>query len=224
MKRGYTLVEVAIIISIIGIVATLAWGGMSQHFPRYRLVQSAKMLKSHLMKMRKIAVQTNRETRIYFPNGGSDCSDSSNWGTKWILAVGDKSVGSTSWDILPEDASDDGVDDDQGFGIFDTSLSGNEKAIDICLDQWSTMTGPSFNGANNTDAIVFSPRGWVSNPSTDFNSNGYIDLKLVNQVAARSGRIDTITLRIARSGMVRLVAYDGQFSSHQVGSNLNSSQ
>ena len=27
------------------------------------------------------------------------------WGTRWVLAVGDKAVGSTKWDILPEDAA-----------------------------------------------------------------------------------------------------------------------
>ena len=154
MNRGYTLVEIAIIISILGVVASIAWGGMIEHFPRYRLVQASKMLKSHMMKLRKMAVQTNRETRIFFPDGGSNCSDNTTWGTRWVLAVGNKAVGSTSWDILPEDASTDGVDDDQGFGLINTGIDGNEKTVHICLNDFGVMDGPSYNGAVNKNSIV----------------------------------------------------------------------
>ena len=222
-RRGYTLLEIVIVLSMLAILAALGVGSMREHLPRYRLVQTTKQFKSDMMQLRQIAVQNNRETRLRLESA-EDCSDSTAWGGQWVLEVGDRALGSTVWDVLPEDRSDNGVDDHQGEGLINIGPGGNQEANDICMWSWSGLSGPDDNGANNADSVVFSPRGWLRNPSSDFQSSGYLEFQFVNQEAAREGVDDTLIVQVSRAGLVRLVGSPSMFPQSPVGVNPDSSE
>lgn len=222
-RSGFTLVELAIALAI-GLVLTLiGWTTMQSYLPRFRMVKTAKALRSDLVHLQSLAMQTGRETRLKLVSAGGECtSDRGAWGGSWRLEIGNSSRGSTKWELLPPDAGEDGTDDDQSEGVVDIGEGGNREAREVCLEQWSSLAGPA---TGNADSIVFSPEGWLSNPATDFNSSGIIRLTFANQVAGRQGVNDEISLTISRAGMVRLESTLGADQpAHLSGTALSSSK
>ena len=211
------MIEMVIAISIFMVVAVIGWTSLQDQMPRFRMVRAARGFKSDLMTVRSLAVQTNRETRLLLTGHGGDCDASSPdaGGGSWIMSAGERSSGSTAWDVLPIDADDDGSDDQRGEGMV--SLEDGGKWV--CLKGWSTLAGP---GGDNVDAIVFSPRGWVSNPASDFSAGGYMEFTFVNQDAARRGLQDEVTVMISRAGLVRLVSPFEELPSGSVGTEMSS--
>ena len=222
MRRGFTLLEVIIAVSILGIFAALGLGTMQEHLSRFRLVRTAKQFRADMVMMRQIAVQTNRESRMLLLSHSGDCTDGTSWGGAWQLAVGNRSLGASQWDLLPEDSLIDGVDDDQSQALVDISAFGDERGYDICFRQWPSILGPSIGG-NNQDAIIFGPRGWLRNPSSDFNARGYLEFIFVNQEANREGILDSLKVQVSRSGMIRLVRVPQSYHSNPVGTSTSSS-
>ena len=222
MQRGFTLLEVAIAVAILGILAAVGWGTIEEHLSRFRLVRTSKQFRADLVKMRQIAVQTNREARMLLLSHSGDCTDGVTWGASWQLAVGNQSFGSTQWDLLPEDTMEDGVDDDQGLGIVDISEFGDERGKDICFREWANLGGPT-TGGNNSDSIVFGPRGWLRNPPSDFNARGYLEFHFVNQEANRDGIVDALKIQVSRAGMIRTVRVPRTYHNNQVGTSVTSS-
>ena len=223
MSRGYTLLEIVFVLAILGVVALFGWSDMVGFFPRFHTHQAAKALKSDIMLLRKIAVQTNRETRLRFLSHGGSCSPTSSGGGAWELAIGNKSIGSSSWDLLPEDSALDNTDDDQSESRYEINRNNNSSTKDVCLADWGTIQGPSLNAVNNQDSLVFSPRGWLRNPSTDFSAKGFIEITVFNLEAARQQLEQKVTIQIASSGMVRLYSYETDENQNQVGISTSSS-
>lgn len=201
-RRGLTLIEVLVVLAIVGIVAGIGWGSTRAYIPRFRMITAAKGLKADTMKLRSLAVSTGRETRLTLTGTPGACAETTSYGGSWALSIGNRSSGSNRWDLLPEDSSADGTDDDRSEGAVDLGDGGNRKARGVCLRQWSSLAGP---GAGNADSIVFSPRGFITNPSSDFSSaTGTIDLTLVNLDAAHRGVEDEVSVRLFRTGAARL--------------------
>jgi hypothetical protein len=195
------MIEVLMVVSLILILATVGFGTTQNQMPRYRLIQASKGMKGDLMTLRSLAVETGRETRLVLAEAPADCSDGTQYGGKWRMEIGDSSRRATWWEQLPPDASEDGTDDDLSQGEVDIGDGGNRKARDVCLMAWSPIRGPA---TGNSDAIVFSPRGWLVNPSEDFDGTGHLVVQLANQAAARDGVVDRVRVMVTRSGMVRL--------------------
>lgn len=189
------------VISIFTVMITIGFGTTRDQMPRYRLIQASKGLKGDLMLLRNLAVQTGRETRLRLIERPEDCSDTEQYGGRWRLEIGDSSRRATWWEQLPPDAEQDGTDDDISQGEVNIGNGGNRKARNVCLLEWSSIRGPS---TGNTDAIVFSPRGWVMNPPEDFDGTGHLVVELANQIASHRGVDDRVRVMVARSGMVRL--------------------
>ena len=224
--RGYTLIELVIVIAILGLLAAIGWANMQSSVPRYRLIRAAKKLQSDILSMRSMAVRSNRQTKITFLASGGDCSNPSNWGGKWSLSVGNKSFGSDEWDLLPEDSFDDFSDDDQSLGIVDIGPNGEYNMHKICLNQWETLSGGASQ--NSSDSIVFNTRGWLANPNSDFSSSGSIELSLYNQkareefagnslVVGDSQSHHSVTVQVSRAGLVRILTYDKDPLKNEVG-------
>ena len=200
-RQGFTMIEVLMVASMFVVLATIGFGSTRSQMPRYRLIQASKGLKGDLMTLRNLAVETGRETRLVLTDAPADCGDPDQYGGVWRMEIGDASRRASWWEQLPPDAYDDGTDDDISAGEVNIGDGGNRKARDVCLMEWSPIRGPA---TGNTNAIVFSPRGWLSNPPEDFDGTGHLVVQLANQAAARQGVEDKVRVMVTRSGMVRL--------------------
>ncbi len=195
-RRGFTLIELGIVLSIIAVLALLGVASMRGSMPRYRMVTASEELKADLGSLRMLAIEQNRQTRLRLVQSDPDYlnPDSPSAGA-WRLEVGNRSRSSTRWTAV-EPKSD-----------IDISEGGTRPAPGVSLMPWGTLIGP---GTRNADAVVFSPRGWVENPPEDFQADGYIALTLINKEARAQGINDFIEVRIARSGLVDLEAALGR--------------
>ena len=202
-QRGYTLIELSIVVAIIGIMSTISAWQMRDALSSYRTREAAMLFAKNVDKMRMMALKNNRETRICL-----DTYDESPTNievanaAKYIMYIGDKSLQSANWDILPEDYKDDLSDDDQTTGTIDHSSSGKHYLKHVSLQDWgSDISGPYVS---NDSCIVFSPRGYVLNPATDFNAQGFLEVTFVNKLALHNSETDNNIVMIARSGMTRI--------------------
>ena len=228
--RGFTLLELVIVVAILGILAAIGWANMQTSVPRYRLIRAAKKLQSDILSMRSLAVRSNRQTKITFLSSGGNCLDTSNWGGKWSLSVGNKSFGSTEWDLLPEDSFEDFSDDDQSQGIVDIGEDGAYKMHKICLADWGILTGGA--SSDSVDSIVFNTRGWLANPNSDFSSSGSLEFVLYNQegredflggslVSSNVAQQHSIIVQVSRAGLVRILQYEKDPLFNEVGTSAN---
>ncbi len=199
-RRAFTLIELLVVLAILLVVGLIGAGSLQPHLPRYRMLSAAKELRADLARLQDLAVRTGRQTRLRLRPAGS-CADPDTWGGAWELAVGDRSRGSARWDLLPEDATADGVDDDASEGTADLGPGGNAQARHVCMEGAAGLIGP---GVGNSDSIVFDPRGFLANPSADL-PDGYIRVRLLNQAAAREGVVDGVEVVVTAAGFVRLV-------------------
>ncbi len=200
-RRGFTLIEMGIVIALFVVLAAIGWGSTRGQMPRYRLIRAAKDMRGDLSNLRNLAVMSNRETRMLLMGSPGECLETDEFGGSWFLQAGNRSRGSTEWEFLPMDTEMEGEDEEQGEGRVSLGDGGNRELKDVCLEPWDSLRGP---GTGSTDAIVFSPRGWVRNPAADFGESGYLVLTLTNQAAGRLGVEDKVHLRVSRAGMVRM--------------------
>jgi len=203
-----------VVVSIFVVLAVIGWSSLDHHLPRYRLVKAARVLEGDVVKLRSMAIQANRETRLRLEGADETTSDPDSWGGSWTLALGDASLNATAWDVLPPDTEMDGTDDRQMEGWRDIGVDGSHAASGVGLAPWGGLTGPAVG---NADSIVFTPRGWVANPASDFDADGYITLRLINKPALRKGVHDEVHLRVARSGYVRMESTLGDEEAKPVG-------
>lgn len=219
MRRGVTLIEMALVVALISVLVAVGWGSLRSELPRFQMIRAAKMLQADLRELQSTAVATNRETRLVLTGSPGTCDDIDSWGGSWSLQIGNRNRGSDAWEYLPPDAQEDGSDDDASRGTVDLGPGGAEQRRFVCLEQWNRLTGP---GDGNSDAVVFSPRGWVSNPGGDFGTRGYIELTIIN-LAAAEGVDDEVEVLVARSGHTSLQTSHGtQAPAHSVGTSSSS--
>ncbi len=219
-RAAFTLIEVLLVLSIIGVLAAIGWSTLYDDLPRFRLIRAGKGMQADLQNLRMAAIQSNHETRFLLESPDPYPDDPVSYGGSWWLQGGNSSINSSAWEDMPFDDDGDDVDDDRSEGHADLGPGGNRQAKGVGLQQWGAISGP---GAGNADAIVFTPRGWVSNPAHDFDSEGYITLKLINKAAMGRGIEDEIHVRVARSGYVRLEStLDPDSSSGTVGTDGSS--
>jgi hypothetical protein len=75
----------------------------------------------------------------------------------------------------------------------------------VCLNAWDAIVGP---GVGSADSLVFSPRGSLANPVTDF-PDGTIRVTLSNQSAAREGVTDQVHILVSAAGWTGLESTQG---------------
>lgn len=217
-RGGVTLIEIVIVISIISILAAIGGPMLTESLPRWRTRRAAMQFAAAVEQARGMAIAQNVEYRIVMEAYDSDLADATSVG-RYAIAKGNASSASTAWDVLPAEALGVTTDDNTGEGRVEISDGGEDALPDVSIEAWGTLTGTA---AGND--IVFSPRGWVTNPVTDFDSDGYLDLTFVNtRVLRQEGVRQTWTVRIARGGMVRVASdmaaprTDGPSGTNQAG-------
>lgn len=192
-RQGHTLLELAIALAVVAILAGIGIGVFQDRVTTYRMFSVARMLQSDLVTLRALAIDTNRETRVHFVEAdlAMDAEDAQHGA--WDLQVGNRASNSTQWDTLPID-EDGVVDVSEGERSLETG--GHNEAKWISLATWGTL---------EDDAIVFTPRGWLGNPATDY-VDGMISVQVVNKRALLNGQDEHVALSVARTGMVRMQA------------------
>jgi Tfp pilus assembly protein FimT len=211
---------------VVAIVLILtAWGiFMSRDMlPRYRTRDAAMSFASHVELCQNLAVRSNKECSILLVDYDDSMTDlEDNTGEYWV-GLGNKSLNSTTWDYLPVDTVSDTTDDASVEGQINIGdVDSEHYSRRVGLEEWETIAGP---GAGNEDRIVFSPRGFLTNPATDFTDDGVIVITFVNKVVRANGQVEDFTVSISRAGMARVDsnrrdAYDGLSS----GTSLTSSE
>jgi len=203
-RRGFTMIEMAITIGIIGILTGLGIAVSSSMAPTWRTRAAAMEFSAHVQQCRSLAVRANTECRILLVDYDTSVSDAEadNIGEYWI-ALGNRSNNSTTWDILPVDSEVDGNDDDTSMGKINLSKDSDGYKRYVSIDDWGDgyIGGPNYG---NNNAIVFGPRGFLTNPVTDFTGEGYIEVTFVNKHARSRGVQEDFIVKIARSGMARI--------------------
>ena len=201
-RRGFTLLELAVVVAIISVTAAVGVGSLREHLPRYRMVQAAKRLKADMQTVQSVATASGRQGRLRLVSAPGDCGNPEIWGGGWVMELGDRSNGSTRWDVLPEDSAVDGSDDDRSEGTVLLSPGGNHESRFTCLLPWGTIQGPL---PGDHDSIVVNARGYLDNPTADLD-HGYLRLTLRNQEAAMRGVQDEAVLLISAAGAIRLAS------------------
>ena len=201
--RGFTLVELAIVVAVIGIFSALAGWQVQSMVPKFRSKAAAVEFAKYVDMCRNLSIRTNRECKLELLTWDSAPSSiaSTNYGS-YSIAVGNASVNSTTWDILPVDTYSDSSDDDQTMGIIDLGQSGQQKQNKVSIRYTQGDIGGPRTGL--TDSLVFAPRGYLQNPTTDFNATGYIEVEFVNKQALSEGINDVFVVMVSRMGMTRL--------------------
>lgn len=196
-EAGFTLPELAVVIAILAILASIGWYAIQDSLAQYRLLKTARLLHADLQQLRSLAIFSNRQTRLVLVSADEAMDPLDVQGGEWMLQLGNRSSMSTEWDTLPPNKNDV-VDDSLG----ERSLypGGSMESPWISLASWQRLSGPGLQSAN---CIVFSPRGWIENPAEDFAS-GYITLTLINKRATFDGGMGKATLRLTRTGMIHM--------------------
>jgi prepilin-type N-terminal cleavage/methylation domain-containing protein len=199
-RGGFTLIEIIIVVAIIMILSAIGIGLSDDMIPRFRTRQAAKTFASKVQQCRALAIRSGRECKVWLVSADSALTNlDDNDGEYWI-ALGDKNRDSTVWDYLPPDPAGGGTDDSEGIvDIGDEDGAYYTRRVGMAA--WSSLGGP---GTGNSDSIVFDPRGFVKNPSSDFGALGTIDVTFVNKVARKEGWTEDFTVKISRTGMTRI--------------------
>jgi prepilin-type N-terminal cleavage/methylation domain-containing protein len=193
-RQGFTLIELVIVVAIFLVVTMVGFGLTRDTMPRYRAKKASTRFMGHINLCRMLAIEVNKECRILMSEYDSSPDDveQDNKGLYYIQ-IGNKDLNADEFDTLPTEHINEN-------GTWDISDGSTHYLRNVSIMEWDDISGPSSSGSNT---IVFSPRGWVTNPSADFSS-GYITIKFVNKVAYQDGLNDIFEVHIARTGMTRL--------------------
>jgi len=209
LRSGFTMIELLIVVSIIGILSALGMWRTREIIPRMKTRHVARDFANDMEMVRMRAIMSNRETRLRITDYDTNATSlNSAYAGAWILELGNKKTGSTSWTTITN-------------STYDISASGNQDTKHVSL----SYTGGDLSGPTTctcTDSVVFNPMGRVLNPATDFTSNGDISITFINKIGRANGVVDDYDVRLYRSGMVRVDnALSNMYSNDAGGTELN---
>ncbi len=214
-RAGFSLIEMAITVAVIGVLSVLGVAIMQDAVPGWRTRRAALEFAEHVNGARMRAVAESVQVRIILDAWDTDIDAYGGLDSVGAYRVqkGDASTGSSSWDTLPADM--DGSDSLTWEGTIDFSEGSEHSLTGVSLDNTFDGTIDGVGGESNT--LVFSPRGWMQNPATDFAcdidddgaADGYICFDFVNKKARAHGRTDMWRVMVSRGGIARVQSPEG---------------
>lgn len=198
-QAGFSLIEMAIVVAIFGILAAISSSYVAAMLPTWRTRSAAMQLAADLNEMRMVAIRDNAQTRVTITTWDENMDDAQNPSAgAWQKLKGNASSASTCWDILPWDSLNPSActDVNTGAGTVDIGKEGPQKL------PWASMEVPDVT------TVTFSPRGWVENNGSDFTSHdGYIVFTFTNKRRyIEDGGVEQWIVKVARGGIVRVEA------------------
>lgn len=194
-RHGVSLIEMAIVLAIVGILAALGGSMLTDMLPTWRTRRAAHEFQAALNQCRQLAISQGVEYRVRMAEADADLDGSGPSVGRYFIERGNFGANSTVWDILPWDP--DGTDATTGEGTIDLSEGALNALRGVSIAPWNTIAGV------DGDDLVFSPRGWLVNPVSDFNALGYVEITFVNKRARSAGAVDEWTVMVSRGGLVR---------------------
>ena len=193
-QRGFSLIELMIVVAIFSVLAVVGFGLTRDTLPRYRAYSAAEQFAGNVAKCRMVAIRSGYECRILMSDYDDDPSDLNGDNTgEYYLQLGNKNIQADDFETLPTSLM-------EVEGTFNLGAGSTHYKRNVSIMEWGTLTGTTGAGS---DSIVFSPRGFISNPAADFD-DGYITISFVNKVSYNRGIQDIYKVQIARSGMTRI--------------------
>lgn len=168
------MIELAIVLAIVAIVAAIAIPNISEFIGRFRLNRAAERLETHINLCRARAIADNREYAIQFVEA-DEALGVGNWkenkGSYRIL-VGDRPRWSGTFQ-----GTDLGVGNDDG--VVDLAI-GPGEIEGISIESWTPMNGSPSTAL--PDALIFGAHGYSTNDPVDFG-NTYVTVTFRNRAA-----------------------------------------
>ena len=195
-QRGFTIIELVIVIAIIGILAVLTIPNMTAWIGRMRLNQGAQHLKSTVENTRRLALSTGSRycLRLTTDPNFADGQDNA-WLMATTVQVEDSPSAGTWTDVTapPELA-----------GWTNSATASRHQAISL-EGGTDTTTFPSVEGC---PGLLFNTYGYMANPVTDFTNpcGGQSCAKMTLRNKAVIGPIEQRTLWLDRGGNIRITA------------------
>ena len=162
---GYSIIELAVTLAVMGIVASIAIPGFSRWLPDYQLKTAVTELYSNLQLAKMYAVRDNIEWALFFSPSFSLYQIQSGGPDGDYSTAGDNTIEKTIW----LDNYKGGVD--YGHGNATADLGGG----------WDDEV--TFSGAYD-NTVLFSPRGMA-------DSEGYVYLQNNKNVTYAVGSLTT---------------------------------
>lgn len=177
-RHGFSLLELAITVAIVMVLAVIAIPSFSRYIGRYRLNSATHRLAEHITLCRTMAISSNREYAIQFleQDGNLEGADWRDNIGSYRFMRGDRPRASTTWEAVPLDVagSDGRIDLREGPG----------DVTGISLEEWTVLVGPAQSSL--PDALVFGAHGFSTNAPGDFDDL-YVRVVLRNKASRDLG-------------------------------------
>lgn len=87
VQRGFTLVELLVTLVLSAILVVLAIPSFTNQLREWQRDSATKAFTAHVQLARSEAIKTSRRVVMCSSTDGSDCADSNDWSTGWIVFV-----------------------------------------------------------------------------------------------------------------------------------------